>query len=165
MADLTNNINYLQPTAFKLIIDRKNYPNLEFFAQSVSHPGITLTTAELPFRRANLHMAGDKLTFDELSATIIVDEDLNSYTEMFNWLEMLVEQNNKPATVRQDNIVPTAADITLSILTSHNNNNKRFVYVDCVPTSVGNINFEATVGDIQYLTFPVSFRYSYFKII
>ena len=165
MAELTTNINYLQPTAFKLVIDRKNYPNLEFFAQSVSHPSITITAAELPFRRANLHMAGDKLTFDELSATIIVDEDLNSYTEMYNWLRRLVEQNDVSAGINQDDSIPTVADITLSVLTSHNNGNKRFVYIDCVPTSLGNINFEATVGDVQYLTFSVSFRYSYFKII
>ena len=29
MANLTQNFNYLQPTSFKLTIDRKNYPNLE----------------------------------------------------------------------------------------------------------------------------------------
>lgn len=165
MATLTTNINYLQPTAFKLVIDRKNYPNLEYFAQTVSHPGIVLTPQELPYKRANIYMSGDKLTFDELSATIIVDENLNSYTEMYDWMERLVEQNHRPATVREVAAVPSAADITLSVLTSHNNSNKRFVYVDCVPTSLGNINFEATVGDIQYLTFPVSFRFSYFTIV
>lgn len=164
MATLTTNLNYLQPTAFKLTIDRKNYPNLEFFAQTVAHPSVSLAASELPFRRANTYSAGDKLTFDELSATIIVDEDMNSYIEMYTWMERLVEQNNRPATVRQDTLVPSAADITLSVLTSHNNANKKITYVDCVPTSLGSINFEATVSDVQYLTFPISFRTNYFKI-
>lgn len=164
MATLTTNLNYLQPTAFKLSIDRKNYPNLEFFAQTVSHPSMTLAAADLPFRRANAYLAGDKLTFDELSATIILDEDLKSYIEMYSWMERIVEQNNRPATGRLEDAPPTTADITLSVLTSHNNGNKKFTYADCVPTSLGNINFEATVADVQYLTFPVSFRFTYFKI-
>ena len=37
-----SNINLLQPTSFKLIIDRKNFPNLEFFCQSVAHPAIDI---------------------------------------------------------------------------------------------------------------------------
>lgn len=164
MATLTTNLNYLQPTAFKLSIDRKNYPNLEFFAQTVSHPSVTLTPSDLPFRRANTYLAGDKLTFDEFSATIILDEDMKSYIEMYQWMERLVEQNNRPATVIQDNLVPTTADITLSVLTSHNNGNKKIKYVDCIPTSIGNINFEATVSDVQYLTFAISFRTNYFTI-
>lgn len=164
MATLTTNINYLQPTAFKLVIDRKNYPNLEFFAQTVSHPSVSIAAADVPFRRANIHIAGDKLTFDELSATIILDENLESYTEMYNWIKKLVEQDYIKASDRTSDVIPTTADITVSILTSHNNANKRLQYVDCVPTSLGNINFEATVGDIQYLTFPISFRFSYFKI-
>ena len=57
MADLTENFNYLQPTSFKLVIDRKNFPNLEFFCQQVTHPGNTnkkkliIPSAEIPVRR------------------------------------------------------------------------------------------------------------------
>ena len=42
MADLTTNLNYLQPTSYKITIDRENYPNLEYFAQSITHPGMIL---------------------------------------------------------------------------------------------------------------------------
>ena len=37
-AELTSNINYLQPTGFRISIDRKRYPNLEYFCQQVIHP-------------------------------------------------------------------------------------------------------------------------------
>ena len=164
MANLTSNINYLAPTSFKLVIDRKNYPNLEFFAQSINHPGASVSAAELPYSRlGSVALAGDKLTFGELSATIILDEDMNSYTEMYNWLRRMVEQNrNAPTNLTK---IPTEADITISILTSHNNANKQIRYIDCVPTLVGDINFEAAVGDVQYLVFPISFRFSYFEIL
>lgn len=164
MAELTNNINYLQPTNFRLIIDRKNYGNLEFFAQTVQHPSISVAPIELPFKRANIFEAGDRATFGELTATIILDEDMNSYIEMYNWLERLIETKNKQPTGKTGTQLPTTADITLSVLSSHNNGNKRIRYIDCVPTSLGDINFEATTDTIQYLTFPVSFRFSYFTI-
>ena len=72
MATLTTNINYLQPTSFKLVLDRKNYPNLEFFCQSVTHPGMLMSAVELPYQKvAGVPFPGDTLTFNELSANII----------------------------------------------------------------------------------------------
>ena len=90
MATLTENFNYLQPTSFKLVIDRRNYPNLEFFCQNVTHPGMLMNSVEVPFRRvAGVPFPGDTLTFNELSTNIILDEDLTSYNEMFSWIRRL----------------------------------------------------------------------------
>lgn len=158
-----NNVNFLQPTAFKLVIDRRNYQNLEFFAQSVMHPSMTLSAAELPYSRlSSIAMPGDKLTFGELSANIILDENMNSYLEMYNWMKRIVENpNTNPLDTTS---IPTFADITVSVLTSHNNTNRSIKYVDCIPTLLGDVSFETTTGDIQYISFPVSFRFSYFEI-
>ena len=46
MADLTTNINYLQPTSYKLVLYRENNPNYEFFAQTVNHTGVGLNATE-----------------------------------------------------------------------------------------------------------------------
>ncbi len=43
---LTTNFNYLQPTGFKLVIDRTNYPNLEYFVQDFTHAGVIMNAAE-----------------------------------------------------------------------------------------------------------------------
>ena len=40
--ELTSNLNYLQPTGFRVVIDRTRYPNLEYFAQQVTHPAHTV---------------------------------------------------------------------------------------------------------------------------
>lgn len=165
MAELTTNINYLQPTAFKIVIDRKKFGNLEYFAQTVSHPDVNITTAEIPFRRVNMHMAGDKLTYGTLSARIIVDENMQSYTEIYDWVQRLVTENNSVRSVIAEDEFPTAVDITVSILNSHNNQVKAIRYIDCVPTDIGGIDFEATTQDVQYLTFNVTFQFSYFKIV
>jgi len=165
MAELTTNINYLQPTAFKLVIDRKKFGNLEYFAQSVNHPSVSVVAVDLPYKRANLHMAGDKLTFTELTATIILDENLSAYSEMYDWMKRLVETPNQTRTFGVDEDYSTAVDITLSVLSSKNNAIKQIRYIDCIPTDLGDINFQATTQDIQMLTFPISFRFSYFELV
>ena len=90
-AELTTNLNYLQPTGFKLVIDRTRYPNMEYFVQSVSHPGASVAPLELPVRRiTSVPLAGDKMTFTEVSFSIILDENMTSYTEMFEWMNRIV---------------------------------------------------------------------------
>ena len=43
-------MNLLQPTGFKIVINRGRFKNLEFFAQSVNHPSVSLGVAEQSFR-------------------------------------------------------------------------------------------------------------------
>ena len=160
-----NNLNYLQPTAFKLTIDRKHFQNLEFFAQTVLHPNLTMNPIEVPYQRiSSIPFAGDKLTFSELTCMIIVDENLNSYTEMYNWMNRLVVTNERSPINRKEDIPPTTADITLSILSSHNNKTRTIKYLDCLPISLGDMTLETTGGDVQYITYPATFRFSTFEL-
>ena len=165
MATLTENFNYLQPTSFKLVIDRKNYPNLEFFCQNVTHPGMLMTAVEVPFRRiSGVPVPGESLTFNELSCNILLDENLEGYSEMFNWVRRLLETNMGQSRVSMTE-PPTYADITLSILSSHNNQTKQIRYLDAVPTSLGDINFESTASGSEFITFNASFRFTYFELV
>lgn len=163
MANLTENFNYLQPTSFKLVIDRRNYPNLEFFCQNVTHPGMIMSSAEVPFRKvAGVPFPGDTLTFNELSTNIILDENMQGYDEMFAWMRRLLDTNMGSVTTQA---VSSYADITLSILSSHNNTTKQVRYIDCIPTSLGDINFTSTSGGTEFITFNASFRFNYFELV
>lgn len=170
MATLTENFNYLQPTSFKLVIDRRNYPNLEFFCQSITHPGMIINPVELAIPRlAGLPIPGETLTFNELSTNIILDENLEGYTEMYNWILRMVNRNIDDDTTRglvvTDTGTPTYADITLSILSSHNNQTKQVRYIDCIPTALGDIQFESTADGQTFITFAATFRFNYFKLV
>ena len=105
------------------------------------------------------------MTFNELTATIILDENLSAYSEMYDWMKRLVESPNQTRTFGEDGDYSTAVDITLSVLSSKNNAVKQIRYIDCIPTDLGDINFQATTQDIQMLTFPISFRFSYFELV
>lgn len=167
MATLTENFNYLQPTSFKLVIDRKNYPNLEFFCQSFTHPGLLMPAAEMPIRRLqSIPMPGESITINELSATILLDENLDSYNEMYSWIRRIHTTNMEGGQYLQRGTTPpTTADITLSILSSHNNQTKQVRYLDSVPTSLGDISFESTASGTEFITFVATFRFSYFELV
>ena len=163
--ELTTNLNYLQPTGFRILIDRTRYPNLEFFAQSVTHPSVTVNAVELPVRRVtSVPLAGDKITNGSLDISVIVDEDMSAYKEMHSWLERIVNEGETTSLDRMTKN-PTYADITVSVLSSHNNTKLKIRYLDCVPTDLGTVELASTGGDAAVITFNCTFRFSRFEII
>ena len=166
---LTTNFNYLQPTGFKLVIDRTNYPNLEFFVQDFTHAGVIMNAADLSYKKiASIPFIGDKLTYNEMLANIILDEDMKSYTEMHDWMRRILDQDMTTPVDRYKAKVekpPAQSDITLSILSSSNNPVVRIRYKDCIPTALTDIQFQSTAGGESFITFGASFRFTYFCLL
>jgi len=164
---LTGNKNYLQPTGFRVIIDRENYPNLEFFAQSVDHPDVSMTAPTVAYSRiGNVSLPGDALEYSELNIQFILDEDVKSYLELYNWLEDMVNKDfveQGARSSRNTSDVPTQADISVSILSSHNNQNKRILYKGCNPTSLSGLQLTSIASSVEYLTFNASFAFTGFE--
>ena len=166
--NLTTNINLFQPTGFRVVIDRQNFSNLTFFVQSINHPGAANPATETPAPRIqSVPMPGNQIQFGELTMDVLLDEDFISYIEMYNWMLRLV--NLKQVQKRDDfagdtSTQPTYSDITVTALTSSNLKNKTIRYIDCIPVAVGDIRFEAQNQGVEYITFPASFRFSYFDI-
>ena len=150
MATNPDNINSLSPVSFKLVLQK--FPNLEFFATGVSVPAITsgVTTANLSQRNMNIY--GDKLTFEDLSVKLIVDEDMKSYKEIFDWMNSSVMDEN----VLENQL----CDITLVVMTSHNNENRTFKFRNAFPTSIGGLEFDAGASEVSYITVDVVFSFS-----
>ena len=118
--NVTSNLNYLQPTSFKLVIDRENYPNLEYFCQNFTHPGMIINSVEVPFRKiAGVPFIGNSLTFNELNATIILDEDMTAYNEMYSWIEILHEYQHIPILHFQFYLVKITNQNRLNIMSVH----------------------------------------------
>lgn len=165
MIDFTCDTNYLIPTGFKVIISRREYPHLQFYAQQVQHPALELPVVETPFKRiGGVPFPGDALQFGSLSMDVILDENMKVYEEIYDWMFRLVQQKHKPQEGRlfRTDDPSSYADIRISILTSHNNANRQLKYVNAVPTTLGDITLASTT-DGQFITFPVNFRFDYFE--
>jgi len=164
--DRISTVSLLQPTGFRVIINRENYPNFEFFAQSIAHPGVDMSPTEVPFKRANVYFPGDKLTFPPVNITVLMDENMASYTELYSWFERLVEQPLKDKrTINDSSNVPLIGDLTVIVLSSHNNQNKKIKYYGAFPTNLSTVSLDTIAGDVTPITYTVDFRFDYWEII
>jgi hypothetical protein len=125
-----------------------------------------MNATELPYQKiTGIPFPGDKLTFNELSANILLDENMDAYNEMYAWIRRLLDEDIKNPLDRTASSPPSYSDITLHILSSANTTVKKIRYLDCVPTSLGDISFESTGDGTTFITFVASFRFSYFELV
>jgi hypothetical protein len=135
--------DYASPTQFKFSVIK--LPKVEFFATQVNIPGVSLGVANQPTPLKDLPNPGDKLTYNPLELTFIVDENLENYQEIHGWLVGLG--------------FPRDSDATLSILTSKNNAIQEVRFRDIFPISLSGLQYDQQATDVQYLTASVTFNY------
>ena len=180
-------LDYASPTQFKFGIVQ--LPKVEFFTTAANLPGINLGDAvfETPF--TNIPMQGDKLTYENLTISFIVDEGLENYISMHQWLTAI----GFPKTREQfkswrssESVTPTATqgvsqdigdvkpptstrpmfgDATLTILSNKNNPLVEVRFRDVYPTSLSGLDYSQNAADVDYLTADVTFDYTLYEIV
>lgn len=160
------NMNFLSPLNFKFQIKRT--PSLNFFVQKVNIPGLTLPNIDENNPLIRIPYPGDHLLFDELIVSFKVDENLENYMEIHNWLRSL----GKPSFDEYKNLKTKLtytgeslySDISLTILTSHKNPNYEVLFNNAYPISLSGIEFSTTAEDVTYLEATATFKYVLYNI-
>lgn len=166
MSDQITNRNFLSPLNFKFVLKRA--PHVNFFAQKVNIPGLSLPEVDVSNPLIRVPYPGDHLLYEELELTFRVDEDLRNYMELHSWLRALGKRNfgeykavaSKPTTSGEG----LRSDISLTVLTSQRNANYEVVFKDAFPTRVTGIDFNSTDTDIEYIEASATFRYVTYDI-
>jgi hypothetical protein len=167
-----SNTNSLVGNKFSINFTR--LPNLNYFCQSINLPGMSI--GEIPRNNPfiDLYSPGEKLTYDSLNFSFIVDEDLKSWLEIHDWMRAMTfptdfsEYRNLPNLnkfAKANPTFPQFSDATVNILTSSLNLNYNVRLYDCFPTSLSSIIFNSTDSPENIITADVSFRFSYFDIV
>lgn len=161
------NKNFLSPINFSFQI--KKAPNVNFFIQEVSLPKIDLHNVDTSNPFVTFPFPGDHITYDVLSINFKVDEDLENYMEIHNWIKGL----GKPETFQQYADLDKNpsysgngiySDISLIIMSNIKNPNFNVTFKDAFPISLSGLNFNSTKEDINYLTASASFKYTLYDI-
>ena len=87
MSAVTNtpeNKNFLSPINFRFQIKRS--PHLNFFIQRVNLPAIRLPHVTYPNPVQNIPYFGEHMEYADLVIEFKVDEDLQNYLELHNWI-------------------------------------------------------------------------------
>lgn len=169
-----SNRNYLSSVGFKLSIAK--IPKVDFFSNSTAIPGINLGVAIQPNYLKDIPVPGDKLTYDDLSLEFFVDENLENYLEVHNWLRGLGYPNSIEEFINfkaNDEYFPDTSsknsfneysDATLTVYNSNFNPIIEVHFKDIFPVSLSSIKFDAKATDVNYVISEVNFKYSIYDI-
>ena len=166
MVDIPNK-NFLSPLNFRF--QMKRAPYTDFFLQSVTIPGITLPAIDTPNPLVRLPYAGDHLLYDELEITFKIQEDLQNYLEIHNWLrsqgKLSVEEYAALSVIPSYTGEGLKSDISVTVLTSNKNPNYEFIFHDAFPISISSVDFSSVMEDVEYVNASATFRYTFFDIV
>jgi len=164
------NKDLLQSTKFQLIFTA--LPGITYFCQSVNLPGVSLSEVPRNTPFIDLYVPGEKLQYDVLNITFLVDEDLRAWEQLHDWIRALTFPTDFKEYTQLPRITsrsypreqPQYADAAFTVYTNKNNPNLRFKFKDLFPTTLSSIQFNASDTADNIITADASFRFSYFNI-
>ena len=164
LRDQPINTSFLSPIGFKFQLN--NFPEVNYFVQSASLPGISISAIDVPTALKTIAIAGDEVNFEELTIKFIVDENMKNWLSIYDWIIGLgfptKEGQEKYAKLAATSELTT--DATLTVLTSNMNAQINFRFRECFPLSLSSIAFDSGGTDIDYVTADVSFRYDVYTV-
>jgi len=183
-----NKFDYASPIQFRFKMTK--IPNVEFFVQTANIPGIGLGTTEMATPLKDIPMPGDKVNYQSLDISFLVDEKLNNYKELHDWIIGLgfpqdytqfktlqgTGSDRFPGSTSSTAATGTStkqplneggiySDATLTVLNSKNIANTEIRFQNVYPTSLGSLSYDIKASDVDYLQVSASFNYMYYDII
>jgi len=181
-------LDYASPIQFRFKCTK--LPEVEFTCQTANIPGISLGGAIQPTPLVDIPIPGDKISFQSLDINFLVDENLNNYKEIHDWLigigfpQNYTQFQNLQAdgsdrfpgstrsTAATGTSIPqplseggTYSDATLTVLNSKNIAKTEIRFQNIYPTSLGGLSYDVKLTDVDYLQASVSFAYMYYEIV
>ena len=162
------NTNFLSPLGFRFSLKRS--PNLNFFATDVNIPSFEIGTINVPSPFKRIEFPGDKPSFGDFILTFKVDEGLQNYLEIFNWISKIgfPESFDQFASVRNTSTSAgqgIQSDGTLTILNSSMNPSTEVRFENMYPYNLSAVNFTTADTTVAYVTATVTFKFNLMKII
>ena len=177
-------LDYASPTQFRFGIHQ--LPKVEFFTVSANLPGISAGTVThaTPFK--DIPTMGEKLDYENLSISFIVDEYLENYISLHNWMigygfpkdrEQFRTFRDVTSNTPADGGIPSVdiigsatpdkamySDAFLQILSNKNNPILEVSFENAFPISLSALDFTQTATDVEYMIATAEFAYQIYEI-
>ena len=176
--------DYATGTQWRLAFNR--VPKTTWFCTTANVPGITLGEAMFPTPMLDTFVTGDKLTFETLNITFIVDEELQNYRELWDWMVGIGAPVNhsqwETTLAKGDGAVRTFgtpdadprtkttfdesnlySDATLIVYNSKNIPKVNVQFKNMFPTSLSSLEYSQEPTDVEYFKASATFRYLYYE--
>ena len=168
-ANQINNRNFLSGIGFKFNLGK--YPKVDFFCNTARIPELTLATDTQPSYLKDIDIPGEKITYGDLTIQFLVDENMENYKTVYDWIVGLgfpeTAQQFKTQTTNDEgarDMKEQFADGTLRILNSNFNEVAKVKFLDMFPVSLSSLDFDATSTDVNYFTAQATFKYTVYQL-
>lgn len=169
-----SNRNFLSTLGFKFTITRS--PKVAYFTNTANIPGLDLGVATQATYLRDIPVPGDKMEFQDFTLRFLVDENLENYMEIQNWMrglgfpESLQEIYDLQKTNTKFENLPKSqmniySDGTLVVYNSNQNYNFEVKFKSLFPISLSALDFDSTTADNEYFTADVTFKYLMYNIV
>ena len=155
-----DNNNTLQQNKFKFIIQR--FPNLEFRVKNVILPGTSIRKIERTTAFNSIYYPGGEYDQDELTVRFLVDEELNNYFEIWNWMMALAPYKDFDYVVK--NYSDYTTNVSMIFLSNKLNPLVEITFEDIWPVSISEIDMSYDDTDTTPIEATVSFSFNTMKV-
>ena len=165
------NTDLLQSAKFILTFPRLT--STQFFCQSINIPGVTTQNTSQPTPFMDLNIPGDKFVYDTLNIDFLLDEELQSWTAIYDWMRGIAfptefeEYKNLKhlSKFSEHTSFPQYADAEVTILAANNIPKLKFKFIDMFPITLSQIALDIRLGSEHTMTSTASFRFKRYDII
>jgi len=148
-------LNLFKTCNFILLL--KNQKTIELMVQQAAIPGFTINEMPMQWQAMKDKRPGDSIDYNNLSLQVLLDEDMNSFKEVYNNLIL----SHDPVTNKY-NSNSALFDGTLLLTTNKNNIQHEIKFFDCWVTSLSDITLQADSAEDEQLVMTVDIVYNYF---
>lgn len=155
-------MNWLQNIQFEIQIDRMQ--DFSFRSSKVTIPNIESAGPRSPTPFKHLPMVPDALNFGQLSITAGIDENMDVWWTMYQWIVMGTPDNfSQFDQSKHDD--KHHSDISVIMLNSKKNPIGSFLFRNAIPVTLGSINLDTTQTAHQITEFSIDFDYDTYSFI
>ena len=176
-------LDYLSPTQFRFGIHQ--LPKVQFFTTSASIPGINMGEALFPTPFKDIPIMGDKITYENLEINFLVDEFLENYQSLHEWMTAIGFPKSRkqfsdfrsnisntpsaavsPSTDRVGASTPANAlfsDAYLIVLSNKNNPLLQVDFLDLYPVALSAVQFSNDATDVTNVIATATFTYQIYQ--
>lgn len=145
-------------TSFKLEIP--GLESLNYMIQTCEVPGMTMSGLDAPYQKFATNVPSNRIEFDPLNLTFIVDEDYQNYESIYAWMVDVIR--TEPVAAAASGMMK---DITLHLTNSNKNVFMGIKFHRAYPTMLAPVPLESSTTDATAIVCNVIFRYQFFEII
>jgi|TARA_Y100000310_G_scaffold327218_1_gene393224 hypothetical protein len=155
------NVNYLYPTNYRFLLTRT--PAVTYNCTKASLPSLELPAVIQGTTLVNEgKVSGGKITYGDLTVSFLVDENLENWREIYDWM-LSLGTSYDPRFPEADE-KKKYSNATLTVLNSAMNPKFEVQFNNIFPVSLGGIDFDSSVSGMDAFAVDVSFAYDYYDI-